>query len=1056
MRFPIQPWLITFVLTGSLWSAPTPKELEFFEKNIRPILAEHCYECHNSAGIEKGGLVLDWRGGMLEGGDSGKLFEAGQPKGSFLLRVLRHEVRELKMPKGGGKFSAEVVKRFEEWIAMGAPDPRLKPPTKEEITKATSWQTTLERRKQWWSFQPIQDAKPPRVEGDWARGEVDAFVLAKWGGKNLAAAADASPEVLIRRLSFALTGLPPTPEESLAFTKAAIVNRKLAIETAVDRLLASPRFGERWARHWMDWVRYTESLGSEGDPRIPHATQYRNYLIRALNADVPYNQLLREHIAGDLLEKPRVNAALGLNESAIGPAHFRFFRQGFAPTDALDELARTTEDQIDVMSKAFLGLTVSCARCHNHKFDAISQKDYHAFYSILTSTRPATINVDSPERKTLHVADMKKLKAEIRTALAKQWLAEVDDFAKRLQQPDAPMRDAINKAGGNNNPLHAWRQLQAAEGEAFQQGWARLKADMKASFARWQEQRTRKYAQHWDFRRGAAMAWVQNGSGMGHDQPAGSLAGQFRVLPKGDRLIGDILPTGIYTHLLSDKHTGWLGSPRFRIGPNETIWFRVRGGGNVMSRYVIQNYTRSGTVYPTARINNANWQWRQWNLKYWEGDDAHLEITTAGEQATLASGNANSWFGVTEAMVLKPGQPAPRDEAAEIILPLFTGADPADRAALAAKYTATLRDCIESFRKNEMSDFKANFLNHFVRANLFANTLATAPDAAKLIAAYRKLEAAVPVPQRAPGLVEGDARDMPLFVRGNHKQAGDVVPRRFLEAFDAKPFKTHHSGRRELAEAMLQPDNPLVARVIVNRVWHHLFGRGLVATPDNFGKLGRQPTHPELLDYLATRFVKEGWSLKKLIRQLALTRTFQLNALAPPAAREADPENNLLARAHLRRLEAEAIRDAMLQAAGALEHRPHGGSDDFNTNRRSLYVRVIRNNLDPFLTVFDQPVPASTVGRRDETNVPAQSLTMMNSPFVITQATRLGQRVRDDTALKTPVEKINKLFQLTLNRPPSAGELTRAQNFIKTNNGQDPWRDLAQAMFNLKEFIYLR
>jgi len=654
----------------------------------------------------------------------------------------------------------------------------------------------------------------------------------------------------------------------------------------------------------------------------------------------------------------------------------------------------------------------------------------------MTSTRPATINVDSPARQTLHVADMKKLKADIRAALTKQWLAEVDQFAERLQKPEGALMAAIDQAKDNADPLHAWHRLRAAEGEDFQQTWAQLKADMKASFARWETQRTRKYAQHWDFRRGAALAWVQNGNGMGLDQPAGSLAGQFRVMPKGDRLIGDILPSGIYTHLLSDKHTGWLGSPRFRIGPNETIWFRVRGGGNVMSRYVIQNYTRSGTVYPTARINHANWQWRQWNLKYWEGDDAHLEITTAGEQATLASGNANSWFGVTEAMVLKPGQPAPRDEAVENILPLFTGADPADRAALAAKYAATLRDCIESFANNEMSDFKANFLNHFLRANGLSNTLATAPDAAQLAAAYRKLEAAVPVPQRAPGLVEGDARDMPLFVRGDHKQPDEVVPRRFLEAFDAKPFKTHYSGRRELAEAMLQADNPLVARVIVNRVWHHLFGRGLVATPDNFGKLGALPTHPELLDYLATRFVSEGWSLKKLIRELALTRTFQLSAVSTAATRDADADNQLLARAHLRRLEAEAIRDAMLQASGSLERAPHGGSDAFNTNRRSLYVRVIRNNLDPFLSVFDMPVPATAKGRRDETNVPAQSLTLMNDPFVITLAGRLAQRVRSDKKLKTPAAQIRRLFQLTLNRQPTVREIASAKNFLQSASGR--------------------
>ena len=439
----------------------------------------------------------------------------------------------------------------------------------------------------------------------------------------------------------------------------------------------------------MDWVRYAVSLGSEGDPRIPHANQYRNYLIRALNADVPYDQLLREHIAGDLLPKPRINQELGLNESAIGPAHYRFFLQGFAPTAALDELVRTTEDQIDVVSKAFRGLTVSCARCHNHKFDAISQKDYHAFFSIMTSCRPATINVDSPARQATNKTEMTKTKAHIRTALAKLGLDEVDTFAGRWRQPGVGMQKAIKSANRGGRPLHAWQRLQKTEGDAFPKMWAQLERDFQNSYKRMEEQRKRPYAKHWQFRDGSAERWVQNGNGL---NGSAAKAGAFRVLPKGDRLVEDILPTGVYSHLLSDKHTGMLGSPRFRIGPNESLWVRVRGTGNVMARYVIQNYTRSGTVYPTTRLNDGKWRWQKWSLKYWEGDDAHLEVSTAGEQATLASGNANSWFGVTEALVLKSGQPDPRDEAASEIAPLFDLGKPANREALAKQYAGALRE----------------------------------------------------------------------------------------------------------------------------------------------------------------------------------------------------------------------------------------------------------------------------------------------------------------------------------------------------------------------------
>ena len=442
----------------------TTEQVEFFEKNIRPALAEHCYECHNSSDKAKGGLALDWRGGLAKASASGPVIVAGKPDESLLLRAIRHEDKELKMPKDGPKLSSLVIGNFETWIMMGAPDPRSKQPSKADIAKATSWETTRERRKQWWSFQPIRSPALPKVNGEWAQTDIDRFIQAASEAEGLSPAGNAEPHALIRRLSFVLTGLPPTPEETAAFVQVAEGDRRAAIVNAVERLLASPHFGERWARHWMDWVRYAESLGSEGDPAIPNANQYRNYLIRALNADVPYDQLLREHIAGDLLAKPRLNMKLGLNESAIGPAHYRFVLQGFAPTDALDELVRTTENQIDVVSKAFLGLTVSCARCHNHKFDPISQEDYHAFYSIMTSCRPAMVNIDTSARQETNRAKLAELKPRIRAALAEKWLAETGTISEQILQPSAEWKKAIEDAKDFRNPLHAWNRLRVEKG----------------------------------------------------------------------------------------------------------------------------------------------------------------------------------------------------------------------------------------------------------------------------------------------------------------------------------------------------------------------------------------------------------------------------------------------------------------------------------------------------------------------------------------------------------------------------------------------------------------
>ena len=1017
--------LVSFCLNA----APTTEQVEFFEKKIRPVLAEHCYECHNSSGKEKGGLVLDWAGGLAEGGDSGSLLEEDEPLKSFLLQVIRHEDSDMKMPKGGPKLSPEVIEDFEKWVAAGVPDPRKNKPSKEEIAKATSWETIRERRKQWWSFQPILQVAPPKVDGDWAKSDIDRFIQAGWKEIGLAPASDAEPEALIRRLSFSIIGLPPTREETAAFLRAVSENRQAAIEGAVEQLLSSPHFGERWARHWMDWVRYAESLGSEGDPVIPFANQYRNYLIRALNEDVSYDQLLREHIAGDLLGNPRLNKELGLNESAIGPAHYRFVLQGFAPTDALDELVRTTENQIDVVSKAFLGLTVSCARCHNHKFDAISQEDYHAFYSIMTSSRPATIDVNSRERREKNKAVLATLKPQIRQELADQWLKESSKIAAKLTEPNGRWKDLIEGAKDNKNPFYAWHKLRSAKGEEFSKTWRQLAEEFSQSQKALKELRSRSYAQRWQLGRDRTSLdlWVLDGNGL---DGSVARAGAFRILPTGDRLIDAILPAGVYSHLLSDKHTGVLSSPTFKAREGQRLYVRVVADGDVMTRYVVQNYTRGGTVYPTTRLRDGKWRWQSWDIGYWAGDELHLEVTTAGEQAILFSNKSNSWFGVTDVLVTDKDQPVPKEQFAEYVQPIFANDAPSNAKDLAERYAVVVRKSIHAWRKNSMSDEQAQFLNYFVSEGLLNNSPNVSPKVAELVAEYRRLEAEIPQPQRAPGVLEAKPEDRPLFVRGNHKQPAQTVPRRFLEVFEAKPFSAKNSGRVELAEAMLDPKNTLTARVIVNRIWHHMIGRGLVATPDNFGKLGEKPTHPELLDYLAKRFVNEGWSIKKLVREITLTRTFQLAVIPNVNAGNIDPENRLLTRANVRRLEAEAIRDAMLQSSGSLDRRPLGGSDNPDSNRRSLYQKVIRNRLNSFMTVMDAPVPTTTTGRRDVTNVPAQSLTMMNDPFVLSLAERFANRVKEDKSLKSIESQVDAMFRMALSRAATPYELTGAKAFL--------------------------
>ena len=429
-------------------TAVEPGQLEFFESKIRPVLAQECYECHSTQGKQKGGLVLDHREGLRRGGDSGAALQPGDPGASLLLQAILHSVDDLEMPKNGAKLEPAVIADFEKWIKMGAPDPRDQPPSAAELARDTDWAAVRERRMSWWSFQPVREVQMPATPNQPDARPIDRFSGAALRERNLTPSATADREVLIRRLSFNLRGLPPSPDEIATFLND---ERPDAYERLVDAYLASPEFGERWARHWMDWVRYADSHGSEGDPMIPNAWRYRDYLIRALNADVPVDQLIREHIAGDLLENPRINADLGLNESAIGPAHLRMVFHGFAPTDALDELVKFTDDQINVVSKAFMGLTVSCARCHDHKFDPISQADFYAWFGVMASGRPAMVRVDVPAKAEADTRQqMAALREKVSRAMIDRWLTAGESLGERLLHPAEPLAKAFLQNGSHS------------------------------------------------------------------------------------------------------------------------------------------------------------------------------------------------------------------------------------------------------------------------------------------------------------------------------------------------------------------------------------------------------------------------------------------------------------------------------------------------------------------------------------------------------------------------------------------------------------------------------
>ena len=1340
--------------------------LEFFEKRIRPVLVSECQECHGPE-KQKGGLRVDSRAGLLRGGESGPALVPGDVSGSRLIAAVRHERSELAMPKDRPKLPESVVADLATWIDQGATDPR-DTPSAGSAPSATAWESTFVSRSDWWSFKPVRDFPVPKVRNaDGSPQPVDRFLRAKMEARGLEPAPATDRRTLLRRVSFVLTGLPPTPEEARAFEEDSSSE---AYPRVVDRLMASPRFGEQWARHWMDLMRFAETHGSEGDPDIPNAWRYRDYLIRAFNDDVPWDRLIREHLAGDLLPEPRWNRAEGINESVLGLAHFRLVEHGFNPVDTLDEQVKTVDSQIDVVSKAFQGLTTACARCHNHKFDPISDRDYYALAGILSSIRPTQLSIDDPALLRSNRVELGTLKSRIRTHLADAWtraaqglptvlgsrlperggrypiegdavqdritelaarIAGIDQagyatvlktrgagtpglagpqplavwtfegdlrdsvgtlhgepegsaqvrngrlvldgqgafvrsaplsqplqektleawvypanlgqrggglltvetldgsvfdslvfgemeprrwmagsegfqrtrsaggpeetsksdrrihvaavygadnritlyrdgvaygtsyvpagsslrtfdagssrvllgkrhtgggnpyFAGELEEvrlhgraltteeiaesfragpglvspeaivlaltpeqkarrqeltaglesarsemasryPDHARRDAertrllaaLAAAGRDpGHPLHAWFQLRTKGGSDFTSGWEELvRKEAEERTAR-QRGESGGFLPVWRFGGKEADGWFRHGA----NPPETPLRpGEFSVEPEGQRILVGLLPAGAYSHLLSQRHNGVLASPRFQV-TNRFISVRVVGGKGARVRLIPDNYPiGQGNIFPQANLNSDAPTWVRLDTAYRKGSMAYLELATAEEVTSRdrsASGpGGRSFFGIDRVVFHDDGTPAPDPGPGTS---WTTGLPaPGSLEVLADRLRDRLLQTLNAWREGTLDEVDRAFLDSFVRAGILPTRLEAIPELAPEVAEYRRLESAIPLARRVPGVVEGTTYDTPLLARGDPTKPQETIPRGYLRLVSGKSRPVTGSGRLELAESLVSTSNPLTARVLVNRVWHQVFGRGLVGTVDNFGRLGDQPTHPELLDHLAVRFVDQHWSLKALLRELVLTRAFQASSQPPAQAAELDPANELLSHARVRRLEAESVRDTLLSVSGRLDTAMYGPGTDAlapaaSQSRRSLYLTVRRNFLSPFLEVFDFPRPFTTLGRRDATNVPAQSLALLNDPFVLEQADQWAGVLLQDGA--TAETRIRRMYETAFCRPPDASEITASLAFLAeleqahgAGAARAVWRDYAQSLFNLKEFLYLR
>ncbi len=1058
---------------------PTAEQLEFFEQKVRPLLAERCYKCHSAQSEKlKGGLLLDSLEGVMKGGEDGPVLAPGEPGKSRLIEAVNYDNPDLQMPPKG-KLAEGQIATLTEWVKLGAPWPKEAAP--KAVAKASGFDLER-RRREHWAWQPIKVEKPPAVKnGRWPANSVDHFILAKLEENHLQPAPPAERGVLLRRLYFDLVGLPPTPRETDDFVADNAGDAYLKV---VDRLLASPHFGERWGRHWLDLVRYADTLGHEFDYPLQNAWRYRDYVIRAFNADVPYDWFVTEHIAGDLLPNPRRRAADGFDESVIGTGFFWLEQRVHSPVDVRQDEADVIANQIDVLSKTFLGLTVACARCHDHKFDAIAAKDFYSLYGVLESSHYAQRAVNSAAQISPKVNKLAQLKKQIRRETVAAWLAQADETAKYLMAANPPGTETNSVGPGNGlesarwlrwsralqdksvsdpgHPMQAWAKLGAANdaptSETFAQRWAALVQEAVQNDSPTNGTNYELFA---DLAGRQAGGWFAEG-----DAFTAGTGGP------GDFIVGDTdHPLAAILHepaqndaVVSRRLEGALRSPTFEI---RRRYLHIRAAGqDARIKVCVDNFTMiRDPIYGGLKKYLAGDLpvWITFDLEMWRGHRAYIElcdVSTAdnGDDKERDGSNAKGY--VSAGRVLFSDQASPPAAVTPPRWLLLLGNDPVEsRSQLARRYQAVFRRAIENWglsgtqpaTEAEMRERRARSdaphllmapsaegetrerrarsdapylaaegeaqlagLDWLARNRLLDSPLE--PRVSALVAEYQRIESSIPEPVMVPAMADGDGVDERVFLRGSYKTPGEPAPRRFLTALageNAAPFK-QGSGRLELARCLTDPANPLLSRVMANRVWLHLFGRGLVPTPDDFGVLGQPPSHPELLDWLAHWYAGEaGWSTKKLVRLLVTSSTYRMAGKPTDKfAEEKDPDNLLFHRMPVRRLEGEVIRDSMLAISGRLDPalfgppvpthltefmdgrgRPAASGPLDGAGRRSIYLEVRRNFVSPMMRAFDTPVPFTTIGRRTVSNVPAQSLILMNDPFVIGQAQAWARRV---------------------------------------------------------------
>ncbi len=1035
--------LLLFALSAPQTAHSAPPDsagIDHFEKNIRPVLVKHCYKCHSAEADEvRGNLRVDTKDGLLQGGDNGPAIVPGDIENSFLLRAIRYEEDDYQMPPDG-KLPDEVIADFEKWVEMGAPDPRAVGQASslpDKTGQAGSLpHADIEQGRQFWAFQPPRMSAIADVKNiTWARSDIDRFILAKLEANGIHPAPDAEVHTLIRRIYFDLIGLPPTPEEMDVWTLRLTASHRRAGNAAhelardpdaladglqlnekaladlVDQLLDSSRFGERWGRHWLDVARYADSNGLDINLTFHDAWRYRDWVIDAFNEDQPYDQFIIEQLAGDLLpyesDEQRTKQLVSTGFLMIGAKQLSERDKEKLRMDVVDE-------QIDTVGRAMLGLTLGCARCHDHKFDPIPTTDYYALAGIFRSTK----TIEGIKLDNVFVSGWKVRPLPIQPEHAAA-LAEHEQRVKQLQSE-------LDTAKAELQKLRApgIRKTDELAGIVVDNNEATIVGQWKDS----------------------TYTPIFVGAGYIHDEMTG----------KGEKSVTytPLLPkTGMYEVRLS--YTG--GAGRSTAVP---VTIRHADGEANINLDQIEQPPIEQLFKPIGRF------------RFEAGDGGSVTISNAGTDGAYVMADASQFVPV---------------ELIENKQPPATAAADADDAG--------------------------GGLSVFRRAKLEL-------DIPQLEAELKELKGRAPPPAPMAMAVEDEAQpgDYSVAIRGNPRRLGHSVPRGFVTIANstATPaIPTSQSGRLELARWIASPDNPLTARVMVNRIWQHLMGEGLVRSVDNFGHLGELPSHPELLDYLAVRFIashtrltagqrrardsqddvgadahavglrlNEGWSMKMLIREIILSRTYRLSTRHDATAYAIDPENRLHWRAERRRLDAEAIRDAMLAVSGrldltmggspvaelpeqALDNESKSPIDTDKILRRSVYLPILRSDLPPILHVFDFADPEMVTGRRDTTTVPAQALLLMNSPFVVEQSHVAAENLLSNTQLDD-TGRIAIVYRQAIGRSPTSSEQQAAMSFVNGFRSSlrekaelsrqvelDAWTSFCQALFASTEFRFL-